>query len=63
MTLSQQHLPHAVKTVVGAIDCQNRNASVCFCHSAISLEDDYFRPDLIVDLRPFVQHFLNVFLQ
>jgi hypothetical protein len=63
MTLSQQCLPHAIETIVGSIDCKNWDASVSFCHATISLEDNYFRPNFIVNLRPLVQHFLNVFLQ
>lgn len=56
------YLPHAVEAIVGAVDGQHRSTCVCLGHAAIALEDDYFGPDLVVDLRPFVQHFLYVFL-
>jgi len=55
--------PHAVEAIVGSINGQHRGACVRLGHAAIPLEDDHFGPDLVVDLGPFVQHFLNVFLK
>jgi len=55
--------PHAIEAIVGSINGQHRGACVRLGHAAIPLEDDHFGPDLVVDLGPFVQHFLNVFLR
>lgn len=55
-------LPHAVETVIGIVDCQDWRAGIGFGHTPIALEHDDFGPDFVVDLIPFVEHFLNVFL-
>lgn len=56
-------LPHAVEAIVGAINGQHRSTCVCLRHAPIPLEDDHFGPDLVIDLGPLVQDFLNVFLE
>lgn len=55
-------LPHAVETVIRIVDCQDWRAGIGFGHTPVALEHDDFGPDLVVDLIPFVEHFLNVFL-
>lgn len=55
--------PHAVEAIVGSINGQHWGACVRFGHATIPLEDDHFGPDLVVNLGPFVQHFLNVLLK
>lgn len=55
-------LPHPIKAVVGAVDCQHWSACIGLGDAPVPLEDDDFRPDLVIDLRPLIQHFLNVLL-
>lgn len=54
--------PHSIKSVFGAVYCQHWRSGIGFCYATIALKHDHFRPDLIVDLLPFVQHLLDVFL-
>lgn len=55
--------PVAVEAVVGTVDGEDRGAGVGFGHASVPLEDDDFGPDLVVDLFPFHEHFLNVILR
>lgn len=55
--------PEAVETVVGAVDCEHRGAGVRFCNPSVPFQDYHFGPNLVVDLVPFVQNFLDVVLQ
>lgn len=59
----KRNSPHAIETVIRTVDCQHWNSRVCFRDASVALKDDDFRPNLIVDLRPLVQDFLNVLLQ
>lgn len=57
------YVPHSIEALVGAVDGQYRCSSVRLSNSPVTLENDYFGPNLIIYLRPLVQHFLYVFLQ
>lgn len=59
---SNLYAPHAIETVIRSVDGQHRSACIRFGHATVALEHDHLRPDLVVDLRPLVQHFLDVFL-
>lgn len=63
INVKMRHLPHSIKTIFRIINCQNWGTSICFCYTAITFEYDYFSPDFVIDLIPFVQHLLNVFLE
>lgn len=63
MTDGRSGLPVSVESLVGPVHCENRSSGVRFGHSAIPFEHYHFGPYLVVDLRPFVQHFLYVILQ
>lgn len=57
------NLPHSVKSIVGAIYCQNWSTGVSFGNTTIPLENDHLCPDFVIDLCPFVQHLLDVLLE
>lgn len=56
-------LPETIEAVVTAIHCEDGGPGVRLGDSPVTFQDDYFGPDLVVDLRPLVQHFLDVVLQ
>lgn len=55
-------LPHPIKSIVRSINREYWRPSVCLCDASISLKDNNLRPNFIINLRPFIQHFLDVFL-
>lgn len=61
--ISVPNLPHPVEAVVRAVDGEHRGPGVRLGHPAVPLEHNHLCPDLVVDLCPFVQHFLDVFLR
>jgi len=59
---SAAHSPETIETIVWTIYCQHGRSCVRLSHSTVSLQDYNFGPNLVVDLCPFVQHFLYVIL-
>lgn len=57
-----RHLPKAIESVVASVDLNGYGAGVGLCHAPIALHDDELGPDFVVDLVPFIQHFLDVIL-
>ena len=55
--------PEAVETGVAAVDCEHGGTDVSFGHSPVPLQDDDFGPDLVVNVLPFAQQFLDVVLE
>lgn len=55
--------PHSVETVIWSVDCKNGGACISFCDATIPFKNDHFRPNFVVNLCPFVENFLNVFLK
>lgn len=53
----------AVKTILRAIDGENRRPGVRFCNPPIALHDNQLGPNFIVNLFPFVENFQYVILQ
>lgn len=54
--------PHPVEPVVGAVYREHRRTRIRLRDAPVPFENDHFGPDLVVDLRPFVEDFLDVFL-
>lgn len=53
----------AVEAVIRAVDGEDWCACVSFGNASVSLEDNDFGPDLVVNLFPLHEHFLNVVLR
>lgn len=60
--LRKDDSPETIKAVVAAVDCEYGSARVRFGYPPVPLQDYDFGPDLIVDLRPLVQHLLYMVL-
>lgn len=56
-------LPVSIESFVGPVHREYRRTSVGFGHSTVPFEHYNFGPNLVIDLRPFIQHFLNVILR
>lgn len=55
-------LPESVETIIASVDLNWDSPSIRLGHAAIAFHDDELGPDLVVDLMPFVQNFLDVVL-
>lgn len=62
LSLLLSSLPVSIESFVGPVNRQYRSSGVSFSHPTVSLEHDNFGPNLVVDLRPLIQYFLNVIL-
>lgn len=61
--MDKEVLPETVEAVVAAVDGEYRCARVRLGHPPIPFQDYDFGPDLVVDLRPLVQHLLYMVLE
>jgi hypothetical protein len=55
--------PESVKSVIGAVDGQDRGSGVGLGHSPVSLKDNDLGPDLVIDIVPFGQDLFDVILK
>lgn len=62
VTFVQCNLPHSIEAIVTAVNREDWRSRISFCHTTISLKDDHFCPNFVINLSPLIQHFLNVLL-
>lgn len=61
--INEKNSPESIETVITSVDLDRDGSSVRFGHATVTLHDNQFSPDLVVDLVPLIQHFLDVVLR
>lgn len=59
----KKYLPHSIEAIIGTIYRQDWCTRICFGHTTITFKYNDFGPYFVIDLIPFVENFLNVFLE